>query len=43
LIQLKKGDKKGARATAREGLKIATAGNNQEYIRLNQQVIELAK
>ncbi len=43
LIQLKKGDKKGALATAQEGLKIATSGNNQEYIRLNQQVIDLAK
>jgi hypothetical protein len=41
-IQLKSGDKKGAIATANDGLKLATAQNSAEYIRLNKEVIEAA-
>jgi hypothetical protein len=41
-IQLKAGDKKGAIATANEGLKLAIAQNSAEYIRLNKEVIEAA-
>ena len=43
-IQLKKGDKSGATATAREGVKAATEMKSDEYIRLNTEVItEAAK
>ena len=38
-IQLKKGDKADAIASANEGLKLATAENNAEYIRLNKEVL----
>ena len=38
-VQLKMGDKKGASATARQGVDIATKENNAEYIRLNNDVI----
>jgi len=38
-IQLKAGDKQGAIATAKQGLKLATDENNAEYIRLNNEVI----
>lgn len=41
-IQLKAGDKEGAIATAKRGIDVATATNNQEYIKLNQQVLEEA-
>jgi len=41
-IQLKAGDKKGAIATATDGLKLATDENNAEYIRLNKEVIAAA-
>ncbi|WP_316793981.1 DUF2911 domain-containing protein [Pedobacter frigoris] len=42
-VQLKMGDKKGAAATAEQGLKIATEINNAEYIRLNTALIAEAK
>lgn len=38
-ILLKSGDKAGAVAAAREGVTMAEAANNAEYIKLNQQVI----
>ncbi|SEK31990.1 DUF2911 domain-containing protein [Parapedobacter koreensis] len=38
-IQLKAGDKKGAAATATEGIAIAKQQNNPEYVRLNGQVL----
>ncbi|HLS96461.1 Protein of unknown function (DUF2911) [Sphingobacterium allocomposti] len=42
-IQLKAGDKPGAIKTATEGVAMAKAANNEEYIKLNTQVIEQAK
>jgi len=42
-IQLKLGDKPGAIATATEGLRLANAEPNAEYIRLNKEVLEAAK
>lgn len=42
-IQLKAGDKQGAITTAKEGIEIAKAGNNEEYVILNSQVIEEAQ
>ncbi|MFB9843527.1 DUF2911 domain-containing protein [Mucilaginibacter ginsenosidivorans] len=42
-IQLKAGDKKGAIATANDGLKLATDENSAEYIRLNKEVIAQAE
>jgi hypothetical protein len=42
-IQLKMGDKAAALATATEGAKIAKEINNDEYVRLNQTVIDQAK
>jgi len=42
-IQLKLGDKPGAIATANEGLRLANAEPNAEYIRLNKEVLEAAK
>ena len=41
-IQLKAGDKKGAMATANEGLKLAQNEKSPEYIRLNKEVITQA-
>jgi len=41
-IQLKKGDKQSAIIYANEGLKLATAQNNAEYIRLNKEVLHEA-
>jgi hypothetical protein len=38
-IQLKSGDREGAIATANEGLKLALAEPNAEYIRLNKEVL----
>lgn len=38
-IQLKAGDKSGAALTARAGIKAAEAMNNQEYIRLNNNIL----
>lgn len=43
LIQLKAGDKAGAIATATEGVEIAKQQNNEEYVKLNGQVIADAK
>src|SRR5690606_1830286 len=42
-ILLKAGDKAGAIATAEEGIKRAKAANNDEYIKLNTEVLEQAK
>jgi hypothetical protein len=41
-LQLKTGDKKQAVLSANEGLKLAQAENNAEYIRLNNEVIAAA-
>jgi tetratricopeptide (TPR) repeat protein len=38
-IQLKSGDREGAIATANEGLKLAMAEPDAEYIRLNKEVL----
>src|SRR5690606_22437751 len=42
-IQLKAGDKAGAIKTATEGIAMATAANNTEYIKLNTNVLNEAK
>ena len=42
-VQLKMGDKVGAAKTAKEGLDIATRIKNEEYVRLNTQLIEQTK
>lgn len=42
-IQLKAGDKAGAIQTATEGIAMAKAANNPEYVKLNTQVIDSAK
>lgn len=42
-IQLKMGDKVKAVATAKEGIKLAKAANDDEYVRLNEAVITQAK
>lgn len=42
-IQLKKGDKAGAKATATLGKEVAEKAKSDEYIRLNSQIIEKAK
>ncbi|MFN0255927.1 DUF2911 domain-containing protein [Pedobacter ureilyticus] len=42
-VQLKMGDKAGAAKTAKEGLDIATKIKNEEYVRLNTQLIEETK
>lgn len=42
-IQLKMGDKRGASLTANEALKIAKEINNEEYVRLSQELINAAK
>jgi hypothetical protein len=42
-IQLKMGDKAKAIATAQEGVKLAKATNDDEYVRLNEAVIAQAK
>jgi hypothetical protein len=41
-VLLKKGDKAAAIATAEEGVKVAEAGKNDEYVRLNKEVIAQA-
>src|SRR5690606_32507403 len=43
LIQIKAGDKAGATLTAQKGIELAQDENNDEYIRLNGQVLEQAK
>lgn len=42
-IQLAAGDKAGAIKTAQEGVEMAKAGKNEEYVKLNTQVINEAK
>lgn len=42
-IQLKMGDKAGAIATATQGVELAKASNNDEYVRLNEAVLKEAK
>lgn len=42
-IQLKAGDKQGAIATATQGVEIAKQQNNEEYVKLNGQVIQAAQ
>ncbi|MDA9555758.1 DUF2911 domain-containing protein [Pelobium sp.] len=42
-ILLKSGDKTAAAAVASEGVKLAKASNNDEYVRLNQEVLNLTK
>ncbi len=42
-IQLKAGDKTGAAATAQQGIEIANQQNNEEYVRLNGQVLAESK
>ena len=42
-IQLKTGDKKGAAATAQEGVRVATEIKNPEYIRLHSNLLAEAK
>lgn len=42
-VQLKMGDKAGAQATAQSGIAIATEIKNEEYIRLNTQLLAEAK
>lgn len=42
-IQLKAGDQQGAIATATQGVEIAKQQNNEEYVKLNGQVIAEAK
>ncbi|SFH28843.1 Protein of unknown function [Pedobacter insulae] len=42
-VQLKMGDKAGAQATAQSGIDIATEIKNDEYIRLNTQLLAEAK
>jgi len=41
-VQLKKGDKVAAAATAKEGVKLAGDGKNEEYVRLNSEVLAAA-
>ncbi|GAA4336095.1 DUF2911 domain-containing protein [Mucilaginibacter gynuensis] len=41
-ILLKQGNKKGAIAAANEGIKLAKASNDDEYVRLNQNVLDQA-
>lgn len=42
-IQLKMGDKAGAQASAQAGITVATEAKNEEYIRLNTQLLAEAK
>lgn len=43
LILTKAGDKAGAEKAALEGIKMAEAANNSEYVKLNNQALEAAK
>jgi tetratricopeptide (TPR) repeat protein len=43
LIQIKAGDKAGAIQTAQKGIEIAKQENNEEYIKLNGQVLQQAQ
>lgn len=40
---LRKGDKEGAIKAAEEGIKVSTGSNDNEYLRLNQEALALAK
>lgn len=40
---LRKGDKEGAIKAAEEGIKVSTGSNDNEYLRLNQEALTLAK
>lgn len=40
---LRKGDKAGARAAAEQGIQVSRAGHDEEYLRLNQEALALAK
>lgn len=42
-VQLKMGDKAGAQVTAQKGIELATEVKNEEYIRLNTQLLAAAK
>ncbi|CAN5279353.1 DUF2911 domain-containing protein [soil metagenome] len=42
-ILLKTGDKPGAIAAAEEGIRLAKASNDDEYVRLNQAVLDMAR
>ncbi len=42
-VQLKMGDKAGAQTTAQAGIAVATEAKNEEYIRLNTQLLAEAK
>ena len=42
-IRLKMGDKTAAIKAAQEGVALAKASNDEEYVRLNQAVIDKAK
>lgn len=42
-VQLKMGDKAGAQATAKKGIELATEIKNEEYVRLNTQLLDQAK
>ncbi|MCY1523589.1 hypothetical protein D9M68_584930 [compost metagenome] len=42
-VQLKMGDKAGAQATAQAGIDLAKEAKNEEYIRLNSQLLAEAK
>lgn len=43
VMQLKAGDKSGATKTANEGIEMAKSLNNEEYVRLNTQVLKSIK
>lgn len=40
---LRKGDKAGARTAAETGIRLATEGHDNEYLRLNEEALQLAK
>jgi len=42
-IQAKLGDKAGAKATALKGIELAKAGNNDDYVALNEKLIATLK
>ncbi|WP_443938052.1 DUF2911 domain-containing protein [Pedobacter sp. MW01-1-1] len=42
-IQLKMGDKAGAAATAKQGIELATTAKNEEYVRLNTELLNQSK
>lgn len=42
-LLLRKGDKAGARSAAQEGINVAKDSNDNEYLRLNQEALKLAR